>query len=62
MLMAESVYQVLEHAKCQPRVGYVVQVLRCVVAGQMMSGYNDLPSADINSIDVTSFRLTPVRL
>ena len=61
-LIAESVYSVLEQAKCHPGVEYVVQVLRCVAVGQMMRGKRDLPSADMHSIAVTKVRLTPAPL
>jgi hypothetical protein len=48
--------------KVPPGVGCVVQVLRCVAAGQVMSGERDLPSAEIHLIAVTSIRLTPAPL
>jgi hypothetical protein len=53
--MAVSVYPVLEQAKCYTGV---VHVLRCVVAGQMMSGWRDLRSAEMHSIAVIKVRLT----
>jgi hypothetical protein len=55
--MAVSVYPVLKQAKCYTGVG-VVHVLRCVVAGQMMSGWRDLQSAEMHSIVVIKVRFT----
>lgn len=40
------------------RGGCVVQWARCVVAGQIIIGNKDLPSADIHSIAVIVVRLT----
>jgi hypothetical protein len=37
-------------------------VLRWVVAGQIISGRRDLPSAEIHSITVIKVRLTPTPL
>ena len=59
-LMCLSVYPFLEHAKCQPGVGCVVQTLRWVAAGQMMSGGRASPAAEIHSTAVTRTRFKPV--
>ena len=53
----QSVYPDSEHAYCHPGVGNVVQLLRWVVAGQIIIGVKYLPSALVHSIAVTVIRL-----
>jgi hypothetical protein len=51
-------YPVFEHAKRQPGVGYVYQLLRVVAAGQTINGGRYDPSAAIYSITVINVRFT----
>lgn len=53
-LISLSVYPDLEQAKCQPGVGWVVQVLRWVEAGQVMRGGKCRPAAEMHSMAVTT--------
>jgi hypothetical protein len=57
-LIFESVYPDSLHAYCHPGVWKVVQLLRWVVAGQIIIGLRYLSSALIHSIAVTVVRLT----
>jgi hypothetical protein len=57
-LILESVYPESEHAYCHPGVGNVVQLLRWVLAGQIIMGFRYLPSPLMHSIAVTDVRLT----
>ena len=47
-LILESLYPLSGCGNCHPGVEYVVQLLRWVEAGQIISGSRDLPSALIH--------------
>jgi hypothetical protein len=57
-LMLESIYPDSLHAYCHPGVENIIQLLRWVVAGQIIIGFRYLPSALMHSIAVTIIRLT----